>query len=86
MSADVRVQGNLKNAPHIKYTSTRLGTTYSFYSGGWPVSVQLILTNGKVEYRDANLPETFSPQLLIDLRRISKHFTGSPRRTDAGIK
>jgi hypothetical protein len=77
MSADVRVSGILKKASHISYTSTRLGTTYSFHSGGRQVSVQLIRTNGKVEYRNAtNLPAIPSPQLRLDLSRISKHFAG----------
>lgn len=76
MSADVRVQGNLKGAPHIQYVTTRYGTTYSWYASGRPVSVQLIRTGTRVEYRDDDLPETFNPQLCTDLRRISKHFAG----------
>lgn len=76
MSADVKTTGTLKGAPHIKYTSTRQGTTYSFYSNGRQVSVQLIRTNGRVEYRNQDLPETFSPQLRLDLGKVSKHFNG----------
>lgn len=76
MSADIKVIGQVKGAPHIKYTSTRQGTTYSFYSNGRQVSVQLIRTNGRVEYRNQDLPETFSPQLRLDLGKVSKHFNG----------
>lgn len=77
MSADVKVTGTVKDATHISYTETRHGTTYSFYSGSKQVSVQLIRTNNKVEYRNAtNLPATPSPQLRLDLSRISRHFAG----------
>lgn len=76
MSADIKITGQVKGAPHIRYTTTRLGTTYSFRSNGRPVSVQLIRTNGRVEYRNADLPKAISPQLRLDLGRISKHFKG----------
>lgn len=79
MSADIKVIGQLKNAPHIKYVTTRHGTTYSWYASGRPVSVQLIRTGTRVEYRDDNLPETFSPQLRDDLGKVSKHFKGIKR-------
>lgn len=80
MSADVMVQGTLKTAPHITYTETRQGITYSFYSGGKQVSVQLIRTQGKVEYRNpTNLPLVASQQLRTDLGRISKHFSGTKK-------
>ena len=76
MSADVKVSGQLKGAPHIQYVTTRHGTTYSFLTNGRQVSVQLIRTNGRVEYRNQDLPETFSPQLRLDLGKVSKHFNG----------
>lgn len=76
MSADTKVIGQVKGAPHIQYVTTRHGTTYSFQCNGRPVSVQLIRTGTKVEYRDADLPTTISPQLRIDLGRVSKHFNG----------
>lgn len=76
MSADIIVIGQVKGAAHIQYTTSRLGTTYSFRSSGRPVSVQLIRTNGRVEYRNADLPDTISPQLRLDLGQISKHFKG----------
>ncbi len=76
MSADVKTQGTIKTAPHINYVETRQGTTYSFYSNGRPVSIQLIWTGTKVEYRDANLPDTINAQLRLDLGKVSKHFAG----------
>lgn len=76
MSADIIVTGTVKDASHIQYTTTRLGTTYSFRSSGRPVSIQLIRTGKQVEYRNADLPEYISPQLRLDLGRISKHFAG----------
>lgn len=77
MSADVKTIGTLKNAPHISYVCTRLGTTYSFYSGNKQVSIQLIRTQGKVEYRNpTNFPIIPSQQLRTDLGRVSKHFAG----------
>lgn len=74
MSADVKTQG--KAAPHISYVETRLGTTYHWRG----MSIQLIWTNGRVEYRNPlGLPDTTSfgctPQLRADLGAISKHFT-----------
>lgn len=75
MSADVKVTGSVKNAPHISYVETRLGTTYTFYCNGRPVSIQLIRTCGKVEYRNPDLPDTITAQLRLDLGAISKHFT-----------
>jgi hypothetical protein len=79
MSADVKVTGTVKNAPHIHYTTTRLGTTYSFYCNGRPVSIQLIRTNGKVEYVNPNLPDSINAQLRLDLGKVSKHFAGIKR-------
>jgi hypothetical protein len=76
MSADVRTEGTLKTAPHISYTTTRHGTTYSFHSSGRPISIQLIRTNGKVEYQNPDLPDTITPQLRVDLGKVSKHFAG----------
>jgi hypothetical protein len=77
MSADVKTLGTIKTAPHISYVETRLGTTYSFYCNGRPVSIQLIRTNGKVEYVNPNLPDTISPQLRLDLGKVSKHFSAT---------
>ena len=76
MSADVKVTGTVKDAPHIHYTTTRLGTTYHWRG----MSIQLIRTNGRVEYRNPQgLPDITSsgctPQLRTDLGTISKHFT-----------
>lgn len=72
MSADVKVTGTVKNARHIHYVTTRLGTRYSWRG----MSIQLIRTNGKVEYRDAYLPDHISPRLRVELDKVSKHFTG----------
>lgn len=76
MSADVKTLGTIKAAPYISYVETRLGTTYHWRG----MSIQLIRTNGRVEYRNPlGLPDITScgctPQLWADLGAISKHFT-----------
>ena len=75
IGSDVKECGTLGNG--IRFTTTRHGTTYTLRINGKVASIQLIETNGKVQYRNqVNIPTSMSPQLRSDLMLISNHFSG----------